>query len=234
MAFFVTVAASVVRRVLRLGTLSGLVPLLTVRGQQITWLETLWNMCLPAITAIKASTTAGGTVFREMTHCKSSVGSVGRQWEILLSLHFLHSTPSAERGSVHSAAVWPGCLTSLALTLDGRPVYLLAITTGEPVLTRFGAITGTVAIRITVNAFHSHTVHAKSFFGTSANSVAELYIYVSMTGVKGCLFRLPPQRPHLEIPRSIGSPASLRRSRFSSGEDGQPWAAFARRGLGEK
>ena len=191
-------------------------------------------MCLPAITATKASTTAGGTVFCKVTHYISSVGSVGRQWEILLSLHFLHSTPSAERGSVHSAAVWPGCLRNLALTLDGLPAYLLAITTCEPILTRLGTITGTVAIRITVNAFHSHTVHAKSFFGTSANSVTELYIYVSMTEVEGCLLRLPPQRPHLEIPRSIGKPASLRRSRFSSGEDGHPCAAFARRGLGEK
>ena len=142
-------------------------------------------MCLPAITATEASTTAGGTVFCEVTHYVSSAGSVGRQWEILLSLHFLQSTPSAERGSVHSAAVWPGCLSNLALALDGCPAYLLAITTCVPILTRLRAITGTVAFRITINAFHSNTVHTKSFFGTSANSVTELYIYVSMTGVKG-------------------------------------------------
>jgi hypothetical protein len=30
------------------------------------------------------------------------------KWPI--SLHFLHSTPSAERGSVHSFDVWPSCL----------------------------------------------------------------------------------------------------------------------------
>ena len=30
-----------------------------------------------------------------------------------LSLHLRHSTPSAERGSVHSAEVWPDCLSEV-------------------------------------------------------------------------------------------------------------------------
>ena len=42
------------------------------------------------------------------------------------------------------------------------------------------------------------------------------------------------QRLHLITIRSIGRPADLRRSRFSSGDVGQPSAWFFRRGWGDK
>lgn len=88
---------------------------------------------------------------------------------------------------------------------------------------------------IAVDTLDTDTVDVlHGLFGAATSSMAKLCNYISFMAQQGSLDNLPPQRPHLEIPRFIGKPASSRRAWFSSGEEGHPSAAFLRRGLAEK
>lgn len=178
--------------------------------------------------------------------------------ENIPSLHLRHSTPSAERGSVHSAAVWPDCLHSIsqkhyvtcteAQTNDRcndgelrKPCqiettgHLLAITTGEPVFSSLRTVTSTVTNLVTIHTFDCNSLWIlNGFFWTSPSGMTEFCscqchgdTYVQ-SGV------LPLQRGHFGIPRSIGIPAFLRRSRLSSAFSGHPAFCISRLGLSER
>lgn len=75
----------------------------------------------------------------------------------LLSLQCLHSTPAAERGSVHSAATCPDWLQRISLCytvveIGNSP----AVTTSKAVLAFLLAVTGTVADFVTVDTLDTN------------------------------------------------------------------------------
>lgn len=78
----------------------------------------------------------------------------------ILSLHLRHSTPSAERGSVHSEAWWPDCLETVrdGYVATDQVEYSLAVTTCELILSSHCAVTGTMSDFVTIDTLDSHLV----------------------------------------------------------------------------
>ena len=105
---------------------------------------------------------------------------------------------------------------------------------------RFDAVTSTVTSLFAIDALNLHTINCCLLFLAELCNMAELWRkvssakYVRHLGVVGFLIRLPLQLLHFGIPRSIGVPASFKRSRFSSGVAGHPSFRNERGGLSLK
>ena len=113
--------------------------------------------------------------------------------------------------------------------------HLLAIATCKPILPRLRTVTSTVTNLVTVHTFDCNSLWIlDGFFGTPPSRMTEFCSCQYQGDRYARSGVLPLQRGHFGIPRSIGIPAFLRRSRLSSAFSGHPAFCISRLGLSER
>ena len=106
---------------------------------------------------------------------------------------------------------------------------LLAVAAREAIGSRLNTITSSVACLFAIDTLDLHAVYLGSLFLAELSAMTKLCPNQAMSASPLYLMKRskgryvsPLQLLHLGMPRSMGIPASFKRSMFSSGEAGHP------------